>query len=91
MSYGDWLNKGARVFVNDEDNPHHGDTGHVVDRGAAGGIVVHLSKDSDNIDRTFSAWSLEDITPYPEGDPEGERLQAIGNEVIEDLLSERKS
>ena len=91
MSYGDWLSKGARVFVNDEYNPHHGDTGYVVDRTASGGVVVHLSKDPEHIDRTFSAWSLEDITPYPEGDTEGERLQEIGNEVIEDLLGERKS
>lgn len=90
MAYGDWLNKDARVFVNDEWNPHHGDTGHIVDR-AASGVVVHLSKDPDHIDRTFSAWSLEDITPYPEGDPEGERLQEIGSEVIDGLLNERES
>lgn len=88
MAYGDWIGKDARVWVASEWNPHHGETGYVVDRTRTG-IVVHLSSDPDHVDRAFSAWDLEDITPYPEGDPEGERLQEIGKGVIDDLLRAR--
>ena len=39
--------------------------------------------------RFFPFADVESIEPYPEGHPEGERLQRIGERIIQNLLSTR--
>lgn len=70
-----------RVFVSSV-----GETGTLVGRTSYGGCVVHLHGDPEHIDRTFSRFDVEPIEPYPEGHPEGERLQRAGERIVSEVL-----